>query len=797
MNKKKNIAAAKTSVAQPQELLEKIGEKRFTTWAIAIYLVLTVIFFRTFIFSDNMFYGTDTIPSEYMKRTIYAEYVKQNHEMMYWDPYILGGLPFIDAMHGDIFYPTTILQFIMDVHRALGWKLIVHVFLAGVFMFFCLKEFKMHSYTAFLGGLLYMFTPNFVTFFYGGHDGKIFVIALFPLMFWTLQRALTSRKILNFLVFGATVGLSLLTSHIQMTYFALWGLAFYFVYYLINEYVEKKDLGSCAKLFAFFWTGIALGLGIGMIQFLPPYLYVQHFSVRAGNTGYEHAASWSMHPEELFSLVIPEFVGYLGTYWGQNPFRLNYTGVGIIVLLLMTIRLIAQRGRLEWTFFGLAMFFLLFAMGGHTPVHKLAYYLVPGVKIFRGPEMSMFLFGFFTIFLAALGLDTFFKNTVADKDKILKTMLVILAGFAGLVIIIQFAGAEKFYKFWISAFSPEISDEKGQAMARSVLPFSNGLWIALVMVGGCIGLLYGYARQKMTATIITGILGLLIVVDLWRIDTSFVEVVNPQQYFARDAAINQLIKAKGQQDKFRVYPVPGSYQPNFLGIFGIESVGGFHDNEIKWYHDFRNQEQNFVYKLQQNELTTNPFLNLLNVKYILYRDPKSKKVQVFENAGAMPRVFFASRYEVVNNPDDLLVRLRDERFDYRHTVLFEEDPKVVPDQIADTSASIGTAKIDKFTSRDIVVKATMQKAGFLVLSENYFPYWKAYIDGKETKIYKTDYTLRSVFVPAGEHQVKFIFTSKPYNLGKWVTFISILLFVGIVGGNLAWKKYFIKGQSAA
>lgn len=143
-----------------------------------------------------------------------------------------------------------------------------------------------------------------------------------------------------------------------------------------------------------------------------------------------------------------------------------------------------------------------------------------------------------------------------------------------------------------------------------------------------------------------------------------------------------------------------------------------------------------------------------------------------------------------------MVRLRDDMFDYRHTLLFEENPQVTPDAVTDT-LPIGTAQTEKSTSRDIALKATMKKAGFLVMSENYFPYWKAYIDGKETKIFKTDYVLRSVFVPQGAHQVEFVFESKPYQTGKWITFVSILIFVGVVGGNLAWKKYFNKKQTAA
>ena len=273
VKKAKRIKAAKTAPPKPSEGPGfSFDQARWLPYA--VFIILTLVLFGSFITSNHMFFGTDTIPSEYMKRTIYAEYVKEHHEIPRWNPYTLGGLPFIDAMHGDMFYPTTVFKFFMPVHRALGWKLILHVILAGIFMFLCLKRMGVNRNASFIGALMYMYCPNFVSFFYGGHDGKIFVIALFPLMFLALYHALDTKKLFHFALFGASVGLSILTSHIQMTYFALFGLGFYFAYRLLDEYVEKKDPRLLLKTLGFFCAGIGLGLGIGMMQFLPSYLYV-------------------------------------------------------------------------------------------------------------------------------------------------------------------------------------------------------------------------------------------------------------------------------------------------------------------------------------------------------------------------------------------------------------------------------------------------------------------------------------------------------------------------------------------
>ena len=158
------------------------------------FLILVVVLFSGFLFSDGMLFGTDSIPSGVFLRGLYRDFVRQYHTLPRWDPYILGGLPFIDAMHGDTFYPTSLLKFFMPLHRAMGFKLIVHVFLAGLFMYFLLKAMRLGRYAAAFGGLCYMFACLFVSLVYAGHDAKMFIIALLPLVFLLLERGIDPQE---------------------------------------------------------------------------------------------------------------------------------------------------------------------------------------------------------------------------------------------------------------------------------------------------------------------------------------------------------------------------------------------------------------------------------------------------------------------------------------------------------------------------------------------------------------------------------------------------------------------------
>ena len=90
-------------------------------------------------------------------------------------------------------------------------------------------------------------------------------------------------------------------------------------------------------------------------------------------------------------------------------------------------------------------------------------------------------------------------------------------------------------------------------------------------------------------------------------------------------------------------------------------------------------------------------------------------------------------------------------------------------------AKIVDYEIDKFK-----VEVDMKEPGFLVISDNYYPAWKAYVDGKETKVYKADYTLKAVWLEKGDHKVEFVFDSPYLKLGATISFLSLLFVLGTI-----------------
>ena len=158
---------------------------------------------------------------------------------------------------------------------------------------------------------------------------------------------------------------------------------------------EERDWSQCVAPHGLLCLCRSVGVGLGAEGTFPLYSYTGSESKRAagqdgsGRTDAEqlaYAQSWSLHPEEVASLIVPEFGGFRlpkensSTYWGRNPGKDNSEYFGVLVVVLGVITIAGMR-RDPLVLFLSALFVLSLAytLGGHTPVHWLAYHLLPGL----------------------------------------------------------------------------------------------------------------------------------------------------------------------------------------------------------------------------------------------------------------------------------------------------------------------------------------------------------------------------------------------------------------------------------
>lgn len=755
---------------------------RRTWFYYAGFAVLLLLIFGQFFFSDMMFYSSDQLGGLDAKYFLKDSILKFKQFPM-WFNSRLSGMPSIDAIFGDAIYPPSMVMHILfSIPRSIGMKMVFHIFLAGVFFFLLMRKgFGCSRILSFICGTFYMLNPQFVSLIYGGHDGKMYVIALLPFVVWRLKALMEIPGIRNASFLGLGVGLMLLTSHIQMTYFVLWGLFFYWLISMVVVLVQKKNKGAAVSLALYFWLGIFIGLGIGLIQLLPSYMYVRNaFSVRGVDRGFDHAVSWSMHWPEIFSLWVPEFVNYLDYYWGQNPFKLNTEYAGAIVLLLGVLAVIRKPGINRYFWAGFTIFVLLYSLGAHSFIFKLAYYIVPGVSKFRAASMITFWFSFGVVLLAGLFLKDVAEGKLSrmnegSQKKWIKGILLAVGSCFLVTLLFSNKG------FVQGMFASALIDQNRQAVfdinfSEQFVPY---LWLWMFFVISTLLLLYGVIKGKVSASIFIAAVFLFGLVDVLRIDIGkkpslqsrgekigFIQLIDPARLIRQEEVLNKLSNEM-KAAPFRCFSLPGAMSVrNGEGIYGLEGIGGFHDNELRWYRDFRGdqQDRNFFSSLigfsgdgqaylKTEELQKgNPYLNLANVQYYLVRS--QGKLMAVRNEHALGRISFASRF-VVMDSSQILNALNNGSYDYRNTVALTATPEV--QQVNDDSIQ-GNMLVSwkKYSPNYRKAKVLVPGNGFLRISEIYYPGWEIRIDGKKTDYYRADYCWIAVPVTGGKHVVELI-----------------------------------------
>lgn len=125
---------------------------------------------------------------------------------------------------------------------------------------------------------------------------------------------------------------------------------------------------------------------------------------------------------------------------------------------------------------------------------------------------------------------------------------------------------------------------------------------------------------------------------------------------------------------------------------------------------------------------------------------------VYTNRNSLPKAWSVSRLVAVRDFDDALKRLDFlEVNPLKEAMLSEADiRRIGKDRFTGGEVSIAGRGLN-----EVLLRASFPAEGFIVLADQYFPGWRAYVDGKETEIYETNGILRGVAVPAGEHEVAF------------------------------------------
>ncbi|MEA2030393.1 MAG: hypothetical protein U9N55_02195 [candidate division Zixibacteria bacterium] len=769
----------------------------FVPAVFVIILLALVILFSDFLFSDKMLYSSDQIQAGVFFRQLLVDHVAEHGTVPQWNPYIFGGMPYVEAFHGDIFYPLSFLKFFGSLPRMLGIIMFLHIFLAGIFMFFAARQFKLSRIAALFSAVCYMFAPYLISLVAPGHDGKIFVTTLFPLVMLFLDRAFERKPFLNFSLLGLVIGVIILSPHPQMSYFTLWAAALYTLFRLVLLWREKRKVGTLVRPASLAVYAVVVGLLISAIQFYPGYVYTSEFSPRADSKkGWDWATSWSLHEEEAMSLLIPEFAGTSTSntqtfYWGKNYFKDNSEAVGVVAIFLALIGLFFYRKKNAWFFGGLAIFALLYALGATTPLFKIFYYIIPKVKSLRAPSMIMFIFSFSAALLAGMGVQYLINQRKEAKKTDDRRFRWILFGFPGLLLLLAILfgiAGRGMIGVWCSMFWSEISTvvvsqniTKLDLAYRNLPAIVSGVWWAFLFSALAAGCVWLYRKGKMGTGILVA-LAFIPVINGVRFNSRFVSTFDQNRLFNANP-ITKFFTQK-TDEHFRVMNLR-VLQEDLLPHHRIPVVVGYHGNQLRWYDDL----------LGGSQLTNqgNPrFLNLVGAKYLTmpanqkfpdgYFGPAPVnvaatfgKAAIVQNDNAFPRVYLVNQYQVINDRQDIYPKVLSGQGNLRQTVYLEEEP---PLDISKDSLAGDSAWIIDYAEDTVTVGVNCTGNRLLVLTDNYYDAWQVTVDSHPAHLMRAYGSFRAVAVPSGTKEVKFVFKSTRYRLGKLATwFTSLYLFV--------------------
>jgi len=712
-----------------------------------------------------------------------------------WNPYLFGGLPFVAAMHGDIFYPTFWLRLLLGTDTGMTWGFIGHLWLAGFGTFLFLRTAGLGFAASLVGAVAYQLGGPIAGYASPGHDGKLFVSALLPFSLILITKGIRDARHWAWGVLAIVVGLAVLSPHPQLLQYLLlvsgaWAL-------LLAFGTPGIDRATAFKRLGFALGAVVVGGLIGTIQYLPLIEYTP-WSPRAGGRDYAYATSYSWPLEELINVYLPQFSGILDKYWGRNGIHLHSEYLGAVVLVLAPLAFGAgaeSRRTFRRFWLGVGVVSLLWALGGSTPFFQLVYYLVPGTKFFRAPSTMMFVLAFSMAMLAALGTERLLAGKASAKYAI--GWMVGAAAVALLASVGGFTGLAKGL-----VIDPRLIDVV-DANASSV---TVGAWRSFLFVALVAGMIIAAAKGRASARQLSVALPILLAADLWSIEKQYWMFSPPaSKIYASDATIEYL---KKQQEPTRVAAlgVPGDnpiarhdpmLQGDGLMVHGIRSVTGYHGNELGRYQLLGRKEEGYSAILNPS------FWQLMNVNYILVNldslpidgavrvagpvtNAAGTKVSLFKLAGDHPFAWVAP--VIAKYPDDAVLQAASQpNFPTYQVAIFDTSVAVQAAPLTSVPAALAlTTSTTDYRPGHFTVKlsAPAPAGSALVASENFYPGWTATVDGKPTPVYRTNYVLMGVPLPAGATKVEFSFNNATYPKGRTVTYVAVLLSVLLAG--LGW-----------
>ena len=673
---------------------------------------------------------------------------------------------------------------------------------------------------AIMGALSFGFSTYLLIILQVGHNTKAEAIGYFPFVLAGLLLLLQNKRLMGWLLSTLGLGMQIRANHYQMTYYLLF-LLFIFGLVYFWEAFKKKDVNNFFFQIILFASAGILALGLNATPLLATQEYTQ-FSTRGPselrmqpngtpkeNTSgldYNYITQYSYGLFESFSLLFPRiqgggsredvgtesslyyyligrgvpvqqaasFVSAVPTYWGDQPILEAPAYIGITIFFLALLGFRSTRGPLRKSLILVIIVSLLLSWGKNVPwLTNLLIDYFPLYNKFRAVSSAQVLLELCTPILAVWGLAQFFDKEKHEQIKILRGTSIL---FGALVLslfalkgMLSFQGAMDSYlrQGYGNAIFQQIVETRKSLYNQDILR-------GMIFIFGMAVALYLGSREKLKSKQVLGILFILVIADLLQVAERymdrdlFVSSRSARQVFVSSAADRTILQDKGH---YRVYDSDAQLKSPRTAYFH-HALGGYHGakpRRIQEVYDF------FM------EYRAESILNMLNVKYILYKEEEQQKVLV--NPQALGIAWPVDSLVMVKDADTELNYLKELDLSRQAVLQSGQLPNdFISPQFIDSSFNISLVK--NYPNK-LTYQYEIKRDQFVVFSEAYYQKgWKAYVEKKEVPIYKVNFLLRGLWLPASAKEIRFEFQPPVVQLGTQIRWGSLFLFFISLGGAL-------------
>ncbi len=760
-----------------QKEKEKKGNRLFIiVTGASLFGVLLALFYGAFT-PGTFLFGHDTV-NIYMPFKIFAQQAAAKfHDIPLWMPGLFLGIPLIASSSLLYYYPTDIFSILLNLNAPSFYTadMIIHLLIGFFGMYLFLRQLKIRRESAFFGGLAFMLSGFIVTYVNAGHWNNIKAGALIPFIFYFTEKAMAEKKLLHLLNASIFLALQILSTGMQIMAYTYMALLIYAGFRAFTgEYTAKE------KVRMLVWIGIgAVFIALfSALQLLPSMGYTK-YSWR-GDFTYKNFISWSLPPAETITLLLPQFFGIKENYCGFMLFNLTSYYAGVMPYLLLPFAFMDAKKRKMAAFFSMgAVLMLLLSYGGNTPLYPLFYY-VPVFNQFRNPARFMYIFTFFILVLAGMGLNNIFNMSENEEKtqlprKFLKyTALAAAITAAGLFIMALdsnlYGMIGAFYKQAKSTtIDANMAGKIGEGIRQDVLAFAcvSAMFLAMAWL---------VINKKMKNTLLAAvILAAVHSADVLRIDSKFISYQQFGSYVPVSDAFSKVLKE--DDSIFRVYDFGYFWReirmPNIHLYYGVEGVNGMHGL----------MPSKFI-KMYDSGIFGMPAVSAyMNIKYLILESdvniPGLTKVadqgaKLYRNENVRPRFEFTDRLYRYAADDMILEDMKKPGFDFGGAATTQEIT-LAPGKEALKSA----VAVDYYSPNLIKLNVETNKEAVLVIKNAYYPQWKVKVDNKDERLYNVNYAFMGVKTAPGRHSVEIRYSKDGFYLALLLTLLGAIAYAAI------------------